>query len=174
MPYKIAIHRADNRPTGPEAPSYLFLSMPPIHFDEITSCQIKISDFSSAIRVGHEPNYAITTFLITPPEAFFDEKMTISMEIWSLGCTYALRNCGRWASILDFRRQGLYHRYGTCSRSVAWAAVREMEAKGKVLHQGQKTGHGSNHPPSNLEYKLSRLKLWSTSRNFCIIEGGDC
>ena len=101
----MALHRADNAPIGPEAPSYVVYSMVPIPSNEITSCQIKISDFSSAFMVGHEPKYASTTFPVTPPEALFEEKLTISMDIWSLGC-YALRNCGRYVSIVIFRGQG--------------------------------------------------------------------
>lgn len=37
--------------------------------------------------VGHEPKYASTTLLMTPTGALFDEKLTISMDMWSLGCT---------------------------------------------------------------------------------------
>ncbi|MCJ1344628.1 hypothetical protein MMC31_002831 [Peltigera leucophlebia] len=74
MPYKMVLHRADNAPIGPEAPSYVVHSMAPIPSHEITSCRIKISDLSSAFMVGHEPKYASTTLPVTPPEALFEEK----------------------------------------------------------------------------------------------------
>lgn len=86
-PYKLVLHRADNAPIGPEAPSYLVYSMAPVPSSEITSCRVKISDFSSAFIVGHEPKSASTTLPVTPPEALFDEKLSISMDVWSLGCT---------------------------------------------------------------------------------------
>ncbi|MCJ1342843.1 hypothetical protein MMC31_001032 [Peltigera leucophlebia] len=83
----MALHCADNAPIGPEAPSYVVHSMAPIPSHEVTSCRIKISDFSSAVIVGHESKYASTTLPVTPPEALFDEELTFSMDIWSLGCT---------------------------------------------------------------------------------------
>lgn len=60
--------------------------MAPIPCHEITSCRVKISsDFTSAFLAGHEPKS--TTLTVTPPEALFDEKLTFSMDVWSLGCT---------------------------------------------------------------------------------------
>lgn len=86
-PHRLVLHRADNAPIGPEAPLYLVYPMAPIPCHEITSCRIKISDFSSAFMVGQEPEYASTTLPVTPPEALFDEKLTTSMDVWTLGCS---------------------------------------------------------------------------------------
>lgn len=87
MLYKIALQSDDNAPVSPEAPAYVVHSMAPSPSHEVTSCRIKISDFSSAFMVGHEPKYASTTLPESPPEALLDEKLTFSMDIWSLRCT---------------------------------------------------------------------------------------
>ena len=91
MPIKIDLHRADGAPIGPEAPSYVVAPMCtslPSH--ELTDCQVKISDFGSAFMVGHEPeNNENTTVaaIVASPEFLFREKLTLPIDIWSLGCT---------------------------------------------------------------------------------------
>ena len=90
-PVKIDLHRADGALIGPEAPSYVVVAMCtflPSH--ELTDCQVKISDFGSAFIVGHEPknneNTTVTT-IVASPEFVFGEKLTLPIDIWSLGCT---------------------------------------------------------------------------------------
>lgn len=100
MPYKITLHRADHAPIGPEAPSYLVHSMAPIPSDEITSCRIKISGFSSAFMVCHKPKYGRTTLLVTPPEALFDEKLAISIDVCCLVAWRPHAFCCPRASVL--------------------------------------------------------------------------
>lgn len=57
---------------------------------ELTDCQVKISDFGSAFMVGHEPKNNDSTTVTTSvasPEFVFGEKLTLPIDIWSLGCT---------------------------------------------------------------------------------------
>lgn len=91
MPVKIDLHRADGAPIGPEAPPYVVIAMctlVPSH--ELTDCQVKISDFGSAFMVGHEPkknDNATVTLSVASPEFVLGEKLTLPIDIWSLGCT---------------------------------------------------------------------------------------
>lgn len=84
------LHRVDGAPIGPEAPSYVVIAMCALPSHEVTDCQVKISDFGSAFMVGHEPkNNDITTFTrsVASPEFVLGEKLTLAIDIWSLGCT---------------------------------------------------------------------------------------
>ena len=160
--YKIALHRADNAPIGPEAPSYLVHSMPPIPSNEITSCQIKISDFSSAFMVGHEPKYASTTLPVTPPEAFFDEKLTISMDIWSLGCTL-FEIVGVGPLFWTFAgKDGFIRDMVDVLGPLPGPWWKRWEPREKFFTEDGRRVQGNEYPPPTLEYRLSRLRSYGT------------
>ncbi|MCJ1347005.1 hypothetical protein MMC31_005225 [Peltigera leucophlebia] len=153
----MALHRADNAPIGLEASSYVVHSMALIPSHEIASCRIKISDFSSAFMVGHEPKYAITTLPVTPPEALFEEKLTISMDIWSLGCKlYDIVSDGSLLSAFggkDYLIEDLVKLLGPLPRPwwKRWERREEFFTKdGIPVNSGYET--------STLEYRMCRLR----------------
>ena len=64
---------------------------------------------------------------------------------------YALRNCGRWASIFDFRRHGLPGPW--------W---KRWESREKFFTEDGRRVQGNEYPPPTLEYRLSRLRSYGT------------
>ena len=161
-PYKIALHRADNAPIGPEAPSYLVHSMPPIPANEVTSCQIKISDFSSAFMIGQEPKYAGSTLPVIPPEAFFDEKLTISMDIWSLGCTL-FEIVGVGPLFWTFAgKEGIISDMVDVLGPLPGPWWERWEPREKFFTEDGRRVQGTKYPPPTLAYRLSRLRRYGT------------
>ncbi|MCJ1343707.1 hypothetical protein MMC31_001903 [Peltigera leucophlebia] len=162
MPYKVALVRTDNAPIGPEAPSYIVHPMRTgIPCDEVTDCQVKISDFGSAFIVGHEPEYGETTIPMTPPEVIFNQKLTLSMDIWSLGCTLydILGSGGLFSSFF-----GHFHALVGCMvRALGpipepwWEGLKGKEGKEKLLKHRNPVDSSSSERLT-LDARISRLR----------------
>lgn len=162
MPYKVALVRTDNAPIGPEAPSYIVHPMRTgIPCDEVTDCQVKISDFGSAFIVGHEPEYGETTIPMTPPEVIFNQKLTSSMDIWSLGCTLydILGSGGLFSSFF-----GHFHALVGCMvRALGpipqpwWEGLEGKEGKEKLLKHRNPVDSSSSERLT-LDARISRLR----------------
>lgn len=89
MPDKVALHRKDKAPIGPEAPSYLIHSIvTSVPSYEVTDCRVKISGFRSVFMVSHKFKDMRLSLLVTPPDPIFDGTLAFSMDLWSLGCTF--------------------------------------------------------------------------------------
>lgn len=157
----MALHRADNAPIGPEAPSYVVHSMAPIPSNEITSCRIKISDFSSAFMVGHEPNYASTTFPVIPPEALFEEKLTISMDIWSLGCTL-FEIVGDTSLLSSFGRDNFIEDMVELLGPLPGPWWKKWEGREQFFTKDGKRVHSGKYEIATLKNRMSCLRRFGT------------
>ena len=136
--------------------------MAPIPSDEITSCGIKIPDFSSAFMVGHEPKYVKNTLLVTPPEALFDENLTISIDLWFLRCTlFEIVGAGRlfWNfGGEDNLIKDMVHVLGPLP-GPWWE---RWEPREKFFTKDGRRVKASKHPHSTPKYRLSCLRRFGT------------
>ncbi|QKX58032.1 uncharacterized protein TRUGW13939_05152 [Talaromyces rugulosus] len=87
-PFKVPVSRVDNGHIQPCAPTYAAIPMNLIvSSDQVASCRVKITDFGSAFFLGQEPRTLHTPTALLPPEVFFQEAISSSADIWTLGCT---------------------------------------------------------------------------------------
>lgn len=87
-PFNIPVLRVDKAPIGPEAPTYAIIPMNMIiPSNQVVDCRAKITDFGSSFFFGEEPKTLHTPTSLLPPEVFFHEAVSLSADIWTLGCT---------------------------------------------------------------------------------------
>ncbi|KAK3307649.1 kinase domain-containing protein [Chaetomium strumarium] len=80
------VRRVDGTAVGPHAPPY---AVYPLHIktpaNSLVNPVIRISDFGTSFVVAEEPNPALhTPDPYRPPEAFFNEPITLAADIWTL------------------------------------------------------------------------------------------
>jgi serine/threonine protein kinase len=84
---KTPIRRVDGAAVGPHAPPYavypLYIRTPA---NTLTDPIVRISDFGTSFVVAETPNPQLhTPEPYLPPEAFFNEPVTLAADIWTLG-----------------------------------------------------------------------------------------
>jgi serine/threonine protein kinase len=87
-PIKVPNRRIDGGSLGIEIPSYSVISADMVvPADQVQSSQIMIGDFGEAFLVDSPPKTLNAPMLLLPPESFFHERLGLSADIWTLGCT---------------------------------------------------------------------------------------
>ncbi|GAA88373.1 hypothetical protein AKAW_06487 [Aspergillus luchuensis IFO 4308] len=87
--FEVHITRIDKAPIQSCAPAHAIIPMNLIIVpsDQVVNCRVKITDFGSSFFFGKEPLELHTPTALLPPEAFFQDPITPSADIWTLGCT---------------------------------------------------------------------------------------
>lgn len=165
VPDKIALQRKDKAPIGPEAPSYLVHPMvTSLPSYEVTDCRVKISDFSSAFMDSNGSKDVGSSLLVTPPEALFDEALTFSMDIWSLGCTlYSILGDGSLFFSLFGTKDNLIEDMVAVLGPLPGPWWERWEGKEKYFTKDGKATMGDKFESANLDYRLSRIRLFDSS-----------
>ncbi|KAL4783312.1 kinase-like domain-containing protein [Aspergillus varians] len=89
-PFKVSIRRMDKAPIGQEAPTHAIIPMDTIvPSNRVKDCRVKITDFGTSFLTSDckAPTTLHTPTTLLPPEAFFNDPINVSADIWTLGCT---------------------------------------------------------------------------------------
>jgi serine/threonine-protein kinase SRPK3 len=85
----VPVSRVDKAPLGPEAPSYAVIPMNLLTpANKATKPKIQISDFGTSFTMTDEASATLyTPPILLPPEALFNERITLAADVWTLGLT---------------------------------------------------------------------------------------
>lgn len=88
-PYEVPTRRVDGKPSTPHAPPCVTYPMVwNMPANEMTDPELIISDYGTSFIIAQTPSPTLhTPALYSPPEAFFNEPITIptAADVWTLG-----------------------------------------------------------------------------------------
>ncbi|EGE84464.2 protein kinase domain-containing protein [Blastomyces dermatitidis ATCC 18188] len=86
-PYEVPTRRLDGKPSTPHAPPHIIY---PMNWNrpanEVMDPEIIISDYGTSFIASKAPSPTLhTPTLYSPPEEFFNERITTAADVWTLG-----------------------------------------------------------------------------------------
>ena len=128
---------------------------------EATDCRVRISDFSSAFMVNHVSKDVGIGLLVTPPEALFDETLTLSTDIWSLGFTlYSIVGDRSVSFTLFGSKDNLVEDMVVVLGPLLGPWWERREGIEKDFTKDGKPITSDKFEPATLDYRFSRLRLF--------------
>ncbi|QIW96655.1 hypothetical protein AMS68_002173 [Peltaster fructicola] len=85
-PKTAAVSRQDGHSIPANVPKYLVRPTSFAQDIEHSALRVKLIDFGEAFRRAHPPSKLHSPLVVRPPEAVFEDRLGLEVDVWSMGC----------------------------------------------------------------------------------------